>query len=564
MVKIPDKEISGMKKTIMLLCVLLALVTLTGVASAAGRTYTLNADFDEGTLLGVEHTTVPDQLQLSTSTTTFPFIWVPNTGQGTVSKIDTVTGKEIGRYRISGYGDPSPSRTTVDLQGNAFVGMRQAGTVVKIGLDENGACIDRNHNGVIDTSRDLDNNGDITGAELFPWGQDECVLYEVVLIEGKQGTFVPGAYTGGYDTNYWGTSPRGLAIDSSNNVWAGTWSSQKFYHINGATGAIIGAPVPFGAYSGYCYSYGNCGSYGAVIDQSGILWSSTLYGPVVKLNTNTLALSNLPIGHLTYGIGLDNLNQVFVNGWTDNVFSRIDASTGTKDWTKGGTNGGRGIAATSDNNIWTANTYGNDVRRFTNDGNLIATIGFFSQPTGIAVDAAGKVWATDLGDENIKRINPATNSIDLTKAVVGSGGHYTYSDMTGSVVRSITTKLGTWTVTYDSGAPGTLWGKISWNSLTPTGTQATVRARSSNDQLSWSSWETASNGGNLAATPAGKFIQVETTLQILSGQNSPVLYDLTVTPAGSIPSPEFPTPLIPVTALIGMLAFVLLVRMNRD
>jgi hypothetical protein len=546
------------KRFLFMILFIAMLIAVTGVVSAAGRTYTLDADFDEGTLLGVEHNTVHDQLQLSGSSSTFPFIWVPNTGQGTVSKIDTVTGKEIGRYRVSGYSDPSPSRTTVDLQGAAYIGTRQAGTVVKIGLDENGACIDRNSNGVIDTSRDVNNDGDITGAELLAWGSDECVLYEVVLIDGKQGTFVPGTYAGGYDGNYWGTSPRGLAIDSSNNVWAGTWSTTKFYHINGATGAIMGSPVPFGTYSS------GQGSYGAVIDNQGILWSGTLSGPVVKLNTNTLALSNLNVGHQTYGMGLDNLNQVFVNGWTNNVFTRIDAITGTIDWTKGGTNGGRGITATTDNNIWTANSYGNDVRRFTNDGNPIATIGGFNHPTGVAVDAAGKVWATNLNDDNIKRIDPATNAIDLTKTVVGSGGHYTYSDMTGVVVRSITTKLGTWTITYDSGALDTLWGTVSWNSLVPTGTQVTVRARSSNDAVSWSPWEPAVNGGGLSSTPKGKYIQVESTLQILSGTTSPVLYDLTVAPGKDHPAPEFPSTFVPVVSLIGMMAVVLLIRMNKN
>ena len=87
-----------------------------------GRTYTTNADFDEGILVGVEHETVPDQLQLSKELVTLPFIWVPNShsspcqgcGCGnSISKIDTETGNELGRYLVA----PSfsnPSRTTVD------------------------------------------------------------------------------------------------------------------------------------------------------------------------------------------------------------------------------------------------------------------------------------------------------------------------------------------------------------------------------------------------------------------------------------------------------------------
>jgi len=88
-------------------------------------------------------------LQLSTENVILPFIWVPNQ-EGTVSKVNTVTGKKIGRYWVATPpGTPAyPSRTTVDLQGNCWVGNRQRGTVVKIGLYEAGQYIDRNGNGL--------------------------------------------------------------------------------------------------------------------------------------------------------------------------------------------------------------------------------------------------------------------------------------------------------------------------------------------------------------------------------------------------------------------------------
>jgi hypothetical protein len=126
------------------------------------------------------------------------------------------------------------------------------------------------------------------------------------------------------------------------------------------------------------------------------------------------------------------------------------------------------------------------------------------------------------------RINPTTNTVDLTKTIIGSGGHYSYSDMTGIIVRTITTKIGTWTVNFNSGALDTPWGTVSWNSYEPAGTSVIVRVRSSNDQISWSSWETATNGVGLSSTPDGQYLQIETTLQITSGDISPILYDLTV------------------------------------
>ncbi|MFX0205637.1 MAG: PKD domain-containing protein [Candidatus Hodarchaeota archaeon] len=481
------------------------------------RTYTLDEDFDEGTLVGVEHETVHDQLQLSKEQITLPFIWIPNL-QGTVSKIHTETGKELGRYWVAPYA-ASPSRTTVDLQGNCWVGNREAGTVVKIGLLEAGAWIDRNGNGVPDTSQDLDDNGNIDPGEILPWGQDECVLYEVVLILGKEGTYAPGTYTGGYDTNNWGTSPRGLAIDSSNNLWAGTWITKKFYYIDGSTGAILrteNAPIS---------------SYGAIIDGNGILWSSGQSSTyILRLDPSTTpATMNLyGMGHFVYGLGMDQLNHLFVSGWTDSRTSRVDVTTSIKEWTKLGPYSARGVACTGDNNVWIASTDYDRVFRYDNDGNYITNIITGNGPTGVAVDAAGKVWTCHLNDETIARIDPTTNTVDLTKQILGSAGHYGYSDMTGILARTVTTKIGTWTVDFDSEKTSTPWGKVSWNSDEPLGTSVTVRVRSSEDKTSWSPWETAANDVMLSSTPNGRYLQIETTLQITSGETSPILYDLTV------------------------------------
>ena len=488
------------------------------------KIYTTDADFDEGVLVGVEHETVHDQLQVSniTEEIALPFIWVPNY-EGTVSKVDTNTGDELGRYIVAPHSDCDPSRTTVDLQGNCWVGLRQAGTVVKIGLYEASQWIDRNSDGICQTSQDLNDDGDITGSEILPWGTDECVLYEVVLIPGEEGTYVPNTYTGEYDYNYWGTAPRGLAIDANNNLWAGTWNSSKYYYIHGTTGVIIRSVdvYPHNA-------------YGAVVDQNGILWSAE--GPggdqpntILRLDTSTDSISFHTL-HTCYGLGLDYNNHMWVSSHWADMMSRVDILVDPPTFVTYNVpeqSESRGVAVTSDNNVWVANTFTHTVTRYDNNGNLLATITGLFGPTGVAVDANGKVWATDRYDGYIHRIDPDTNTIDLSKLLIDSVGHYTYSDMTGIVVRTITTKT-TWTVIYDSGTQDSPWGIVSWTSYEPPGTSVTVEVRSSNNQINWSSWETASNGVALCATPNGQYLQIETTLQIIAGNVSPVLYDLTI------------------------------------
>ncbi|MDI6723431.1 MAG: CARDB domain-containing protein [Methanobacterium sp.] len=488
-------------------------------ASNFNYDYTNDIDFDNGTMAGLEHNTTHNQLQISNPPTTIPFIWVPNSNNGTVSKIDTRTGRELARYRVSPYSYSSPSRTTVDLQGNCWVANRQTGTAVKIGLYENGGYIDRNRNGVIETSRDLNDDGVISGAELLAWGADECVIYDIILIPGKEGTYVPGQYTGSYANDSYNPGPRGVAVDAQNNIWVGTYATMKFYYINGSNGQIIKtvdvSPV---AHT----------SYGVIIDQNGIIWSSGHNGTnVLRLDPKTNSFTKINVGHFVYGLGIDRNNHLFVSGWTDSKLTKIDTLTGTIEWTKSCPTQSRGITVTDDGDIWIANSLAGTVTRYSNDGVLKATINVGNTPTGLSMDADGKVWVVNYGDEYIKRINPATNTIELSKRIPG-GLHYGYSDMTGAISRTITTKLGTWTITHDSGVNNLPWGVISWNSFIPENTSLEVQVRSSNDKISWSNWEEAQNGMILSSTLPGRYLQVLVTFQIISGQTSPILYDLSV------------------------------------
>lgn len=197
---------------------LAALSLICGAVSAApvvgtDVTYTLDAEFDQGVLVNVNHDSPNnDQLQLNETVETLPFIWVAASARGTIVKIDTVTGTVLGEYWSSPSGrGKNPSRTTVDLNGNVWAGNRAEnsggkGSVVQVGLLEAGQCVDRNGNGVIDTSAGLgdirpwtnaggvDTNGGVATAA------DECII-KYVRVNG----------------NY----VRHVSVDGNNNVWAG-------------------------------------------------------------------------------------------------------------------------------------------------------------------------------------------------------------------------------------------------------------------------------------------------------------------------------------------------------
>jgi hypothetical protein len=499
-----------------------------------GAIYTTNADFDKGTLVGVEHQTVPDQLQLSVESTTLPFMWVPNSNEGTVSKVDTRTGRELGRYRTGPNTNGNPSRTTVDLYGNCWVGNRNTGTAVKIGLLENGQYMDRNYNGIIETSRDLNGDGDITGNEILPWASDECVIYEVVLIPGSEGTYIPGQYQGPYANDYWNPGPRGIAVDAYNNIWAGCYGSKKLYYIDGSTDQILKV---------IDVSSVNHTSYGAVVDEDGILWSSGHdKNHVLRLNPANDSFSTVAIPHHVYGLGLDRFGHLFVSGWESSKLSRINVSTATVEWTKDAVYQSKGVACTHDGDVWTADYGPGTVTRWTNDGIIKATIPVGSQPSGVAIDAEGKVWVVDNGDEYIHRIDPNTNTVDLSKRIIGTT-HYGYSDMTGIVSRTATTRIGTWSVIHNTKQFNSPWGVVSWTSSEPAGTFLKVRVRSSNDRQRWSLWEDVMNYKALRITPEGRYLQVMATLQSMEEEASPILYDLTVNPSPCCGDLEHPYPM---------------------
>lgn len=547
----------------------------------ATRTYTTSADFALGTMTGVD-TSVPDQIQLTAGGSPLAFIWVPNNDH-TISKIDTVSGKELGRYYVSNYYDPNPSRTTVDLQGNCWVANRRAGTVVQIGLEEAGQCVDRNGDGIIQTSRD-GGDGIISPDEMLPWGSDECVLYEVVVIPGWEGAYSPplmyaGPFPGesgapipdymyqggfGYDP-YWYPGPRGLAVDQSNNLWIGSFGTQKYQYFNTSTGQIERsvdvslAPSPdgyvLGAHPTTTWSWeprGGHTPYGATADRNGVIWSSGLYsGTVVWIDPNHPdATGNPSIGYVftgfvNYGMGLDHIDHLFVADLVSSAVAKINVGSKTIEpgWPKyyDSIGSGRGVACTSDNDVWVASNsgwyYQQSVTRLANDGVRKAVVVTYGTPTGVAVDAAGKVWVTRSDTPVIQRIDPTINGIDLETNVVGTGGHYSYSDMTGSVSRTITTRSGSWTANVDGGATGTSWTSVSWNGDVPAGAAITVRVRSSDSETGpWSSWVVATSGSALA-TVTGRYLEVEATLQGAPGAESPRLYDVTVNAAGTVSGP---------------------------
>ncbi|MCK5449545.1 hypothetical protein KAI32_01645 [Candidatus Pacearchaeota archaeon] len=359
-----------------------------------------------------------DSLVLHSNVSTFNNLWVANSGEGTVSKIDTDLSKEVARYRTgpNGGGD-SPSRTAVDVEGNVWVANRGgANTLVKI-AGNIAECIDKSGDGVIQTSNDLDGSGKIEGDELLPWGDDECVILSV---------------------EHWPANARlrGLAIDLNGFVWIGAYNHYKYYKLYPNNGSLITAVSVTGR------------PYGAVMDKDGFLWSSGRGGnkiDKIDTNTNILVGDYIPgCGSSLYGIATDTQGNAWVGMyWPGQGLMKLNSTgetIGCYNYSEslGGTDIVRGVTVDNDGDIWYASSTTSYVYEFHPDtetyGCVLSVGGYL---IGIAQDSKGYIWAIGYSSGIASKVDPNTCAVIETVAI--GNKPYTYSDCTGNLLfQSIT------------------------------------------------------------------------------------------------------------------------------
>ncbi|MGA8047965.1 MAG: PKD domain-containing protein, partial [Dermatophilaceae bacterium] len=497
-------------------------------APAGTFTYTTTADFNGGTALNLS--TANDELKLTPSFT-FPFVWVPASARGTIAKIDANTGLVVGEYWSAPQNMAhDPSRTTVDQNGNVWAGNRaeasgNKGSVVHIGLEEAGQCVDRNGNGVIDTSTGL---GDIrpwanTSLEDSDGGvataDDECVIHYVRTT---------------------GHTIRQVSIDADNHAWVGgpglvTISGRYFDRISPSGQIVKTFKLPDGV---------DYAAYGGLIDANNVLWSAS--GPVGIGSVWRIDLSSVPEATPpavlsapanytlvpasgAYGMAKDAAGNIWVTDYYGSRVHKISpagaliGNYGTQ------TTGNRGVAVTADGDVWVAGSGNGQVARLRNNGTWVTNINVGDTPTGVSVDVNGKIWVSLLGLNQAKRIDPATNTVDQTTDLGVGAGPYTYGDMTGGVNVGGPAS-GTWSTVIDSGVPGQHWSTIDWTAAT-NGGLVTATAAASEDGTTYGPDTSVADGGTLALM--GRYLKVTVTLSrtaaMVDADITPVLTDITVT-----------------------------------
>ncbi|MCC7536037.1 MAG: PQQ-like beta-propeller repeat protein [Deltaproteobacteria bacterium] len=486
-------------------------------------------------------------------------VWVANMDEGTVSKLDSRTGREIALYPTVGADAPAgsrpwneacnwsnlgncPSRTAVDQNFDAYVANRafgNQGTVVKIANAERD-CVDRNMNGVIDTSRDLNGNGVIDrGTAEIVGPTDECILWTVAA--------------GG--TN---AVPRALAIGVATgasfvgDVWVGLYNTAEACRLSPTTGALIGCVSLFRGGTPF-------NPYGAAAYRDGRIFFGTISGasaspanllvavdPVTMTSTWT---SDAPgvVGAGSYGMAVDGNDNVWIGGWDSRKLKRYHVPTDT--WSdvtpaRAGCPAAtvvRGVAADA-TYIWATDYTANVVWQVRISDN--ATMNCWPIPAtvlaGAGVSFDGSVWAISTMDSVAVRIavtDPVAGTGVTTVHPVGLHP-YTYSDFIGYGLNTFAEPRGyyRYVVTGCDPTLATRWQGIRFMGEVPpmTAVELFVRSSSTIAGLAGEAWigPFIGNPVNLQAPPGpvpdGAYLEVEIRLRSDDRTTAPRIFTVDV------------------------------------
>jgi streptogramin lyase len=420
----------------------------------------------------------------STSVTNF-HIWIANTGDGQVVKLDTRTYEELGRY----YTGADPSRTSVNMTGDVYVGNRAAGSITKVSGRGDSTCPDTNGDGRITTSTG--------GGDILPWGEDDCVLWRTELAGANRIRAV--------------AAQDDILEDGTvrSYVWVGDYTLQRIWKLDGDTGAILlETEVPYGP-------------YGFALDARGNLWVSTISARLGRIDTRRCVDTAscmvetctgeapafpecagsikqiIPLPSANYGITVDFMQRVWMGG--GGAVKRYDpaAEPGSRIVSVPGTSS-QGIGADAAGFIWAADQSGAQIRRFDADDPLMHIAIPAIAPRGIGIDSDGKVWGINRTNSapaaTVVTPGATLDSYTVERAVGPTlNSPYTYSDMTGLQLRLATNPFGWYRAIFEgcmTESMETEWDDVIWTGDVPEGTGLTLRARTSDslDDLATMDW----------------------------------------------------------------------------
>jgi hypothetical protein len=383
------------------------------------------------------------------------FIWIANSAEGTVSKIDTRTMMELGRYKTSAMGLGLPSRTSVNGFGDVAVANRgnavgymggDGGGVTKIAASTD-HCVDKNNDGKIDTS---------SGAmDVKPWGKDECVVWNTPINHFSNRPVAwapppsPDAQPMLWTSGASDCSAGACTIDVY-RLKGDDGSIDAMVNITGLMGVDFLAAAPPGKLMGALALAGllpiivNYGAYGGASDAGGNLWlfiANTSQLVRVDAANLTFKAWATPMGN-GYGITIDEKGRVFVCGALG--LSRFEPAT--EIWTNNFAEdlGLNGCMTDGAGKIWVGGgADSGKIGLFGFDAETMALVDQVNtdqmsremKVKGVSIDIDHNVWGVSSPGADMSGMGNIAwkfNPVDrMVTSYDGLNGSYSYSDMTG-------------------------------------------------------------------------------------------------------------------------------------
>ncbi|MBU5689586.1 MAG: hypothetical protein QXM68_01345 [Candidatus Aenigmatarchaeota archaeon] len=340
-------------------------------------------------------------------------MWIPNANPldvsrrshgNSISKVSSDDGREMGRYYTVPEGvNGNPSRIALDSKGNVWIGNRNYNSVVKFGLSEKNGCIDKNSNGVIETSYDKNKDMIIDESEMMNFGQDECMLLNVILPKQKDAVYV-----------------RALCIDRNDNVYVGMYDDKVLFYIDGKTGSILNqVNLPYRP-------------YGCFVDKHNIVWISTFDKNIMTFNPSSNTVNTINFDCTSYGIAPCTMDEcMVVNCYNDKKILKLSTDPSSRgnrileikldEYT-----GGKGIMVDNQDNIYAVFKTSNAIVKIDKNGNIKAVGDTCNGPHGVGIDSKGNVWVA-CEDTYMYKFDENLNY--LVSSSFGSN-HYVYNFFT--------------------------------------------------------------------------------------------------------------------------------------
>ncbi len=342
------------------------------------------------------------------------YIWVANSSEGTISKINTKTMVEEGRYLTRPDNLGSPSRTSVNLGGDVAVANRTGGITKVIANPE--SC-DEMQNGMPGLQTSTGKN------DVLAWGEDDCVAWHTPMAFSANR---PAAWS-------FGTLNQATCEILDAKFWTGASSGSGYnahaFRLNGDTGEIeadIALPT---------FQHNSYGPYGGAVDPDENFWmiSHSNGADLARIDAETLEVTvwDIPQEMMAYGFTVDEYGRPWIGGAGGSGITMV-FDPETEQFTTL-PKAGLGMGQSSDGLMWQAMfSSQNGVRAWDIDTlQIVKEIDIpVSSSRGVSVDIDGFVWFIEVGNRAFK-IDPNAETYEVYNGLVGA---YTYSDMTGNAL----------------------------------------------------------------------------------------------------------------------------------